>query len=175
MTTFKEIRIKPIGYVHRASKKEDVRDRSLVSRIVIRRHLVKALEGVEDFSHLFVIFYMHKVKEEERQALKTHPRGRADLPLLGVFATRTAFRPNPIGLTLVELLERKDNVLFVKDLDAFDGTPVLDLKPADSRDMAKDVRVPQWHRLLEEEKQLGVARKVDLKPKARKLGRSLPV
>jgi len=122
-----QIRIKPIGYVSRFSKEEDVRDRSLIARIVIQEDLVEALEGVEDFSHLFAVFYMHQVSEKEMRTLKVHPRGRTDLPLLGVFATRTAFRPNPVGVTLVELLERKNNVLVVRGLDAFDGTPVLDL------------------------------------------------
>jgi len=150
MFAIKEIRMKPIGYVRRASKEEDVKDRNLISRIVIRKDLTKALEGIDDFSHVFVIFYMHQVSQKEKQTLKVHPRGRIDLPLLGVFATRTAFRPNPIGLTLVELLERKNNVLVVKGLDAFDGTPVLDVKPADSRDMVANPRVPQWLKKLHE-------------------------
>jgi len=151
--------MKSIGYVRRASKEEDVKDRSLVSKIVIRRDLVQALDGIEDFSHLFVIFYMDKVKEKEK-ALKVHPRGRTDLPLVGVFATRTAFRPNPVGLTLVEFLERRDNVLFLKGLDAFDKTPVLDLKPADSWDIPKNVRIPGWLELLEKERH-DEARKTD--------------
>jgi len=162
MSAVKEIRMKPIGYVRRASKEEDVRDRSLSSRIVMRKDLVEALEGIEDFSHVFVVFYMHQVSEKEKRALKVHPRGRTDLPLFGVFATRTGFRPNPIGLTLVELLERKNNVLVVRGLDAFDDTPVLDLKPADSRDMVTNPRVPQWLRLPENEKQQCL-RNIDLK------------
>jgi len=156
----KEIRMKSMGYVRRASEDENVKDRSLVSKIVIRRDLIQALKGIEDFSHLFVIFHMDQVKAKEK-ALTVHPRGRTDLPLVGVFATRTAFRPNPLGLTLVELLERKDNVLFVKGLDAFDNTPVLDLKPADSWDMPKNLRVPRWRECLEKEKR-DEARKTDL-------------
>jgi tRNA-Thr(GGU) m(6)t(6)A37 methyltransferase TsaA len=148
-----EIKMKPIGFVHRSSDKEDVRDRSLVSRIDIQRDLTDALDGLEDFSHLFVVLYLHQVPAKETRTLKVHPRGRIDLPLLGVFSTRTASRPNPIGLTLVELLERKENSLVVRGLDAFDGTPVLDLKPADSLDMAKNLRVPKWLKLLEKERQ----------------------
>jgi len=148
MVVTKEIKMKPIGYVQRASKEEDVKDKSLISKIIIQKNLVKALEGIEDFSHIFVVFWMHQVPKEETKILKVHPRGRMDLPLLGVFATRTAFRPNPIGLTLVELLERKENVLVVKGLDAFDGTPVLDVKPYDSWDMVLDARVPKWHKKL---------------------------
>jgi len=145
-----EVRLKPIGFVKRTSKQEDVKDRSLVSRIVVKREFTKALDGIEDFSHILVVFWMHRVLQEETKILKVHPRGRRDLPLLGVFATRTAFRPNPIGLTLVELLKRERNVLTVKGLDAYDGTPVLDLKPFDRRDTAVDIRVPEWHKRLEE-------------------------
>jgi len=150
MSLIKEVRLKPIGYVKRASKKEDVRDRSLVSEIVVRKELTKALDGIEDFSHVFVVFHMHQVSDKETKTLKVHPRGRMDLPLLGVFATRTAFRPNPIGLTVVELLKREENVLVVRGLDAFDGTPVLDLKPYNHRDAVEDARVPKWHKKLEE-------------------------
>jgi tRNA-Thr(GGU) m(6)t(6)A37 methyltransferase TsaA len=145
----KEIRLKPIGYVRRASKREDVKDRSLVSKIVVQKGLTKALDGLEDFSHVFVVFYMHEIPKKETKILKAHPRGRTDLPFVGVFATRTAFRPNPIGLTLVELLERKENVLVVKGLDALDGTPILDVKPFNSRDMVLDARVPEWHKKLQ--------------------------
>ena len=148
MPSSKEIKIKPIGYVHRLSKKEDVKDHSLISHIVVRKELTKALDGVEGFSHLLVIFYMHEIPKEEIKALKVHPRGRTDLPLLGVFATRTACRPNPVGLTLVELLKRRGNVLVVRGLDAFDGAPVLDLKPFDNKDIALNARVPEWHKKL---------------------------
>jgi len=149
MYATKEIKMKPIGYVRRTSKKEDVKDRSLISKIVIRKDLVEALEDIEDFSHIFVVFYMHQISKKEKRNLKVHPRGRLDLPLLGVFATRTAFRPNPVGLTLVELLERKNNVLAVKGLDALDDTPVLDIKPYTSGDMVLDAMVPEWHKKLD--------------------------
>jgi len=161
--------MKPIGYIKRLSKKEDVKNRELVTRIAVRKDLVQALDGLEDFSHLYVIFYMHKVPENERRQLKVHPRGRMDLPLVGVLATRTAFRPNPLGLTLVELIERKDNVLIVKGLDASNGTPVLDLKPADSLDMAANISVPQWLKLLEAERRAAShSRNIDLKQDSKK-------
>ena len=95
---------------------------------------------------------MHEIPKEERRIIKVHPRGRSDMPLLGAFATRTRLRPNPLGLTLVELLEVEGNVVTVRGLDAFDGTPVLDIKPFDYRDVAEDARVPEWWMKLEKEK-----------------------
>jgi tRNA-Thr(GGU) m(6)t(6)A37 methyltransferase TsaA len=149
MPTINEIKFEPIGYVRRASKKENVKDRSLVSEIIIRKGLTKALEGIEEFSHVFVLFYMNQVSAKETKTLKVHPRGIRNLPLVGIYATRTALRPNPVGLAVVALLKRRENVLIVKGLDAFDGTPILDLKPYDSWDAVADVRVPEWRRKLE--------------------------
>jgi len=152
MSAVEKIELKPIGFVKTKAVGKEVRDKGKVSKIVFREDLVEALDGIEDFSHLFVIFWMHGVLEEERRTMKVHPRGREDMPLLGVFATRTPYRPNPIGLTLVELLEVEGNVLTVRGLDALDGTPVLDIKPFDYWDMAEDARVPEWWTRLEKEK-----------------------
>jgi tRNA-Thr(GGU) m(6)t(6)A37 methyltransferase TsaA len=150
MTQIKEIRLKPIGYVQRKTKSENVKDRSLSAQVVIKSKYLEALNGIEDYSHLFIIFYMHKTPKKEKLILKVNPRGRADIPLQGVFATRTPQRPNPIGLTLVELIERKQNTLVVKGLDAYDNTPILDIKPFDHWDSATDIEVPEWRRKLEE-------------------------
>jgi tRNA-Thr(GGU) m(6)t(6)A37 methyltransferase TsaA len=152
MTT-NEIKLKPIGFVHRLSKGENVKDRSLISEMVVHKRLAKALEGLEGFSHVYVLFFMHEISLGETKMLKVHPKGRSDLPLVGVFATRSAYRPNPVGLTLVQLIERKENVLVVKGLDALDGTPVLDVKLFDSWDVALDARVPEWHKTLHEKGQ----------------------
>jgi len=146
------IELKPIGFVETKAVGKEVRDRSNVSEIVLREDLAEALDGIEDFSHLFVIFWMHEISNEERRTMKVHSRGRRDMPLLGVFATRTPHRPNPIGLTLVKLLKVEGNVVTVRGLDAFDGTPVLDIKPFDYWDMAEDVRVPEWWMRLEKER-----------------------
>ena len=74
------------------------------------------------------------------------------MPLIGVFATRSPHRPNPIGLTLVELVKRKRNILTVKGLDAINGTPILDLKPYDSWDSAENILVPNWWKQLTDKK-----------------------
>jgi len=152
MSAAEKIELKPIGFVKTKAVGKEVRDKGNVSEIVFREDLAEALDGLEGFSHLFVIFWMHEISEEERMTMKVRPRGRSDMPLLGAFATRTPHRPNPIGLTLVELLEVEGNVVTVRGLDAFDGTPVLDIKPFDYWDVAEDARVPEWWMKLEKEK-----------------------
>jgi tRNA-Thr(GGU) m(6)t(6)A37 methyltransferase TsaA len=147
-----EIVLKPIGVVRTTAVGDEVKDKTRISHIIIHSELAEALEGVDGFSHLFVLFWLHKIPDEQRKTLKVHPRGRKDLPLLGIFATRSMLRPNPVGLTLVELVKAEGNVLTVRGLDAFDGTSVLDIKPFDSWDMTKDVRVPSWWTKLENEK-----------------------
>ena len=152
MTSQKGIILKPIGVIRTTAIGNEVRDKTRTSQIVIRKDFVKALDGIIDFSHLFVLFYLHKIPNSQRKILKVHPRGRKDMPLLGVFATRTMLRPNPVGLTLVELVKVEDNILTVRGLDAFDGTPVLDIKPFDSWDNAKTIKLPAWWIQLEKEK-----------------------
>ena len=73
--------------------------------------------------------------------------------MTGVFAVRTMLRPNPIGLTVVELVGVDGNILTVKGLDAFDGTPVLDIKPYDQWDIVEEPKVPGWWLKLQEDKQ----------------------
>jgi tRNA-Thr(GGU) m(6)t(6)A37 methyltransferase TsaA len=152
MSSQSEIVLKPIGVVRTAAVGGEVKDKTGISRIVIHSELAEALEGVDGFSHLFVLFWLHKIPDEQRKTLKVHPRGRRNLPLLGVFATRSMLRPNPVGLTLVELVKVEGNVLTVRGLDALDGTPVLDIKPFDNWDTAKDAKVPRWWTKLENEK-----------------------
>ena len=142
----------PIGFVRTRAIGKEIKDKSHVSEIILRKDLMEALDGIEDFSHLFVIFFMNKISSDKRNIMKVHPRGREDMPLLGVFATRTSHRPNPIGLTLVELLKVEGNVLTIRGLDAFDGTPILDIKPLDHWDFAEGAKVPDWWIQLEKEK-----------------------
>lgn len=139
----KGIILTPIGFVKADEDEAKIRatKSSIISTIEVAEELSDALEGLEEFSHLLIIFLMHKV---DIVNLKSHPRGRLDLPLTGIFATRSTYRPNHIGLTLVQLLERKDNHLKVKGLDAIDGTPVLDIKPYDPIDRALEIRLPSW-------------------------------
>ena len=143
--------LESIGFVRTKAIGRKVRDRTGVSEIILHEDLAEALEGIKSFSHLFVIFWMHEISDEERMTKKIHPRGRMDMPLVGIYATRTPHRRNPIGLTLVELLKVRGNILTVRGLDAFNGTPILDIKPFDRWDIAEPVRLPEWRDRLDGE------------------------
>jgi tRNA-Thr(GGU) m(6)t(6)A37 methyltransferase TsaA len=140
----------PVGYVKTDAVSGQIKDATAVSQIVLQSQLIKALDGIAGFSHLFVLFHLNQVSKEKTLPLKIHPKRRADLPLTGIFATRTMLRPNPIGLTIVELLKVDSNVLTVRGLDAFDGTPILDIKPFDPWDIPQCARAPQWWKKLYE-------------------------
>jgi tRNA-Thr(GGU) m(6)t(6)A37 methyltransferase TsaA len=100
------------------------------SRIEINPDLAPGLQGLADFSHVVVVFHLDRIPafDKEKQLLR-NPRGMEHLPPVGVFAQRTKFRPNPIGVTPAKLIAIEGNVLRVTGLDAMDGTPVLDVKP----------------------------------------------
>jgi len=115
------------------------------SDIIVKKELTGALDGLEGYSHVLVLFYLHRVSDEERARTHCHPRGDPRYPLQGVLATRTQHRPNPIGASVVRLLRRRRNVLRVQGLDAINGTPVLDIKPyIPHYDAPSEVRVPEW-------------------------------
>ena len=153
MSFQERIILNPIGYVKTTAKGEEIKDKASLSQIVLRDDLVEGLSGISDYSHLFVLFYLNQVSSEQRNTLKVHPRGRQDMPLVGVFVARTMLRPNPIGLTLVELVKVEGNVLTVRGLDAYDATPVLDIKTYDFWDMVENAKVPEWWKKLNVEKQ----------------------
>ena len=147
-----EMTLRPIGFVQTEAIGDEVRNKNSISKIILNNELEPALEGVKEFTHLFILYWLHEVPRNREQFLKTHPRGRKDMPLLGIFATRTPHRPNPIGLTLVELLEITGNVITVRGLDAFNETPVIDIKPYDKWDVPENARMPDWWRRLENER-----------------------
>jgi tRNA-Thr(GGU) m(6)t(6)A37 methyltransferase TsaA len=137
------IEMRPIGFVRRAFPDENERDRSLVASIVFDEDLVPALDGIEEWSHIYVIFCLH------RRLLVAEPQLSHRGSGAGILAARSPIHPNPIGLTLVELVGREGNVLWVRGLDAYDGTPVLDIKPYPDWEhghllVVTDFRVPGW-------------------------------
>ena len=115
------------------------------SDLIFREELMGALDGIEAYSHVIVVFACHQVPDEERNALHVHPRGDPRLPEQGVLATRSQRRPNAVGVTVVPLLRRRRNILRVLGLDAIDGTPVLDIKPyLPHYDSVAEASVPDW-------------------------------
>jgi len=144
--------LQAIGTV-RSDFKEPTAERlglkKIVAEIVIDPQLTEALEGLEGFSHVIVIYWLHCAVYDDK-SLKTYPMGNTAPGLKGLFAVRTPKRPNPIGKTTVRLLERRGNILKVQGLDAIDGSPVLDIKPyIPGYDSAADATVPDWVNLGE--------------------------
>lgn len=129
--------VRPIGHVQKTGNR---------TVIVLDKKYKSGLLGLDGFSHIEVIWWFDKNDTPEKRAiLQVHPRGNPQNPLTGVFATRSPFRPNLIGLTLCKIVSVKDNVVEVEKIDAFEGTPVLDLKPyAPGQDSATGVKVPDW-------------------------------
>jgi tRNA-Thr(GGU) m(6)t(6)A37 methyltransferase TsaA len=105
-----------------------------------------ALLGLEGFSHIQVLFWFHENDTaDRRKTLSVHPRKDKKIPLTGVFATHSPLRPNLIGLTLCKIISIRDRRIEIEDIDAFDGTPVIDVKcyiPGSTP--GSDVRVPGW-------------------------------
>jgi tRNA-Thr(GGU) m(6)t(6)A37 methyltransferase TsaA len=137
------IEMRPIGFVSRISPNENERDRSLVAKIVFEEDLAPALDGIEEWSHIYVIFWLSRVVHAAEPELYHHGGD------LGIFAARSPIHPNPLGLTLVELVKREGNVLWVRGLDAYDGTPVLDIKPYPDWEhgqlrVVTDFKIPGW-------------------------------
>lgn len=92
------------------------------------------LDGVADGQKLWVLFWMDRLAAEARGTLRAHPMGDNTAPERGVFSLRSPARPNPLGLTLVEVIRRDGLRLFVRGLDALPGSPVIDLKPWTEKD-----------------------------------------
>lgn len=147
-----KICLKPVGFVQTEAVGKEVNTKALISKIVFDETYLEALDGIEDFSHLFVLFWLHETTEKDPKKLKTHPCGRDDMPLVGLFATCTPNRPNPIGLTRVKLLNVQRNVITVQGLDAFNGTPVLDIKPFDHWDKTADFKIADWWKKIVDER-----------------------
>lgn len=142
--------LRPIGVV-RNNVREPRPDgwEHVRSDLVFREDLDAALDGIEQYSHVIVIFAFHRVPEDARTTGRLHPRGDPSLPEQGVLATRSQTRPSGIGLSVVPLQRRRHNVLRVLGLDAIDGTPILDIKPYFPHfDSVPGARVPDWAQRL---------------------------
>lgn len=121
--------------------------REAVSELVIDGGLADSgiLDGIEEYSHLVVLYWPHLGSQEGRSLTQGHPMGRKDFPLVGIFATCSPARPNPVLMTTVELVEKRGNVLRVTGLDAVDGSPIIDIKPyVPVYHKVQDLRMPEW-------------------------------
>ncbi len=116
------------------------------SKIMLNKEYnADSLKGIEDFSHLEILFLFHKVKDEKIERGARHPRNLEHLPETGIFAQRGKNRPNKIGLTTVKLIKVAGTSLYVKGLDAINGTPVIDIKPVMKQFLPKgEVKQPKW-------------------------------
>lgn len=154
------IRLNPIGTVHTKASDEEIRLRAshTESEIEMYPQYADALVGLEGFSHVFVLGYFHKLREEQIGPLKVRPKRLLsgslrleDLPEVGVLALDSPTRPNPIGLSLVRLVQiREGRKLEVLGLDFFDGTPILDIKPYQPQYRAEAYSMAEWYTELRE-------------------------
>ena len=141
---------RPIGFVKSpVTEPVDENWGDIVSRIHLTEPWGRGLKGLEEFSHLMIVFHMHQAAHNPQTDLVRPPRGRADMPEVGIFAQRAKHRPNPMGITAVRLLEIQGSTLVGRGLDAIDGSPVLDIKPyvPEFGQVAKP-KVPEWMKKL---------------------------
>ncbi len=126
----KEIQYKSIGIIHtsfKVPKGTPIQPTASVDsegRVEIFHEFKEGLQDLENFSHIFLIYHFHLAK---KTSLKVKPY--MDDNEHGVFATRAPSRPNSIGISIVRLDKIEDNILYIKDVDIIDGTPLLDIKP----------------------------------------------
>lgn len=141
-------RVQAIGYVDRPRTPEPDPDAFynpwLETALQILPRWTDALAGIEEYSHLVVIFWLHR-SHRARAAKRQLPEGRDELPAVGLFATRSPKRPNRIGVSMPRLLRREGTTLWVSGIDAWPGTPILDVKGYTLRDdLRPDATVPEW-------------------------------
>lgn len=142
----------PLGVVH--SPRDEVLDDDwgdVVATLALDPAVVDedATLGLEEFSHVEVVYLFDRVDPGSVQTGARHPRGNPDWPRVGILAQRAKGRPNRIGVTTCELVEVRGLTVVVRGLDAVDGTPVLDLKPYMTEFAPRtEVRQPAWSREL---------------------------
>lgn len=138
-----KICLNPIGYAKNSEK--ELRFGSFsggITEIILDEKLTDSLIGIEDYSHVIIVYWMDKVRES---VIKHRPQGNPKVPIVGIFSCRCPQRPNPIAITTVELLGREGNKIKVKGLDIIDGTPIIDIKPYwPQYDKVENEKIPDW-------------------------------
>ena len=144
------ITLEPIATVKCSDPKIDDRWGGMVSTIELLPSFDdESFLGIELFSHLEILFYFDRLDPRSVVAKSRHPRNNPEWPKVGIFAQRGAVRPNRIGATIVRLLGREGRTLRVAELDALNGTPVLDIKPVMTEFLPREpVRQPAWSKKI---------------------------
>ena len=141
-----KIEIEPVALVknHRTELKDDFWG-DVITEIELLPHIPsEALNGIDTFSHLEIIYHFNKVPDNTI-VFHGHPRGNKNWPDVGIFAQRKKDRPNKLGLTIVELIEKRERSILVKNFDAVDGTPIIDIKPVMNEFLpVTPVHQPDW-------------------------------
>ena len=133
-------------------KRQAVEIKGLVAQIILNPDLDGIMDGLEDFSHAVILYWPHLVQESSRKITKVHPMGRKDLGKVGVFSSCSPARPNPILVTVVEIVAIQENILSVRGLEAVDGSPIIDIKPYNRHYLqVENVQMAGWMEAIEEE------------------------
>jgi tRNA-Thr(GGU) m(6)t(6)A37 methyltransferase TsaA len=141
-----EIRLKPIGIVSSlVTERMDINWGKVKSKIILKPEFDGALLGLEGFSHAIIVTYLHQANYEKEKHLQRRPRNLETMPKVGILSQRAKNRPNPIGITAVEIVNVGNDYLEVKGLDAINGTPILDIKPYYPHyDKIDNPKIPEW-------------------------------
>jgi tRNA-Thr(GGU) m(6)t(6)A37 methyltransferase TsaA len=146
MSQYRELSLDPVGRVVTGRSRVATDDcwEEATAEIEIDAAWARALDGLEEFSHIWVVWWLDRY-EEPPDFTHVRPERREEMPLVGIFATRSPRRPNPIAVTAVRLLAHEGSRLRVRGLDAYEGTPVLDIKPYLRRgDLIPEATAPGW-------------------------------
>ncbi|MCP1123591.1 tRNA (N6-threonylcarbamoyladenosine(37)-N6)-methyltransferase TrmO [Bacillus sp. 3103sda1] len=139
--------LQPIAFVHneRINIEDDLWGEIESIIELIEPYTEESLQGIEQFSHIEVIFYFDRVTDANIQYTARHPRNNEQYPKIGIFAQRGKNRPNKLGATIVKIVRREGKRLVVQGLDAIDGTPILDMKPVMKEFLPREeIKQPNW-------------------------------
>ena len=138
MTTQQEAVLRFVGFTAECNEHE--------SKLTVYPEYCEALEGLETFSHVIILYWLQESDtEEKRKVLKVTPRRHPGAPELGVFACRSPVRPNPLAYEVCRLLKVERCSLLVEGSDAYEGTPIVDIKPyMPQADAVPEATTPTW-------------------------------
>ncbi len=141
-----EITLEPVAFVKNSRKRPlDDNWSAIISEIELAEHIpTEVFNSITSYSHLEIIYYFNQVNPKHI-VFSGHPRGNEMFPSVGIFGQRKKDRPNTLGLCTVELLEHNERTITVKNLDAIDGSPILDIKPIFKEFLPKgEIIQPDW-------------------------------